>query len=397
MVSMVNSLCNDILIECHDVVYNGHMGISKTLKLVERNFWWPNLRNNVKSYVNSCDVCQSSKASTTRIVGLLQFLEIPEKKWECVSVDFITGLTPIKQGHDAILVCVDKLSKMAHFIATITTVTAEETTRLFIDHIYEHHGFHLKLVNDRDTRFTSRFWIALCHILGTRQAMSTDFHPQSNGQTERINRILEDMFRHYIGPVQDDWDMYLPLVEFIYNNAWQESIKTTPFMWNYGQHPLTPLNREINRCHVPIAKDFAQSMSSTLQKVKKHLLIAQDRQKSYADKKRREISFEVEMQVLLSTSNIKLKTLGSRKLLPRWIGPFKIVLRMDKVAYKLDLPDIMKIHLVFHVSLLKLYRVSCRVQPLPPPIREEEDDDLLYDVERVPKNIGTQLHVQKNG
>ena len=130
VVPMVDSLCNDILIECYDVVYSGHMDISKTLKLVKKNSWWPNLRNNVKSYVNSCDVCEHSKASTTRIASLLQPLEIPEKKWECISLDFITGLTPTKQGHDAILVCIDKLSKMAHFIATVTTVITEETSRL---------------------------------------------------------------------------------------------------------------------------------------------------------------------------------------------------------------------------------------------------------------------------
>ena len=198
---------------------------------------------------------------------------------------------------------------------------------------------------------------------------------------EKINKILEDMFRHYIDPVQDDWDMYLSLVEFAYNNAWQESIRTTPFMLNYGQHPLTPLNRGISRCHVPTAKDFAQSMSSILQESKKHLLIVQDKQKYYADKKRHEISFEVGMQVLLSTSNIKLKTLGSKKLLPRWIGPFKKVLRMGKVAYKLDLVDTMKIHLIFDASLLKLYKASGNIQPLPPPILEEENDDLLYDIE----------------
>ena len=124
-------------------------------------------------------------------------------------------------------------------------------------------------------------------------------------------------------------------------------------------------------------------MSSTLHEAKKHLLAAQYRQKSSVDKKRRETSFEVGMQVLLSISDIKLKTLGSRKLLPRWIGPFKIVLRIGKVVYKSDLPDTMKIHPVFHVSLLKLYRASGNVQPLPPPILEKEDDDLLYDVEQV--------------
>ena len=181
VVPMIDSLRNDIFIKCHDAIYSRHMDISKTLKLIEKNFWWPNLRNNIKSYVNSCDVYQCSKASTTRIVALLQPLEILKKKWEYVSLDFIIELTFTRQGHDAILVCVDKLSKMAHFIATVTIVTIEETTRLFIDHIHKHHGLPLKIVIVRDTRLTSRFWVALCHILGIRQAMSSTFHPQSNG------------------------------------------------------------------------------------------------------------------------------------------------------------------------------------------------------------------------
>jgi hypothetical protein len=168
--------------------------------------------------------------------------------------------------------------------------------------------------------------------------MSTTFHPQTDGQTERVNMILEDMLRHYVSPTQDDWDLYLSLVEFAYNNAWQKSIQTTPFMLIYGQHPLIPLNIGINTCHAPTAKDLVQSMSSIMQEAKKHLLATHNRQKSYADTKRRKISFDVGIQVLLSTSNIKLKMLGARKLLPRWIGPFKVLKRVGKVAYKLELP-----------------------------------------------------------
>jgi hypothetical protein len=257
---------------------------------------------------------------------------------------------------------------MAHFIATVTTVTAEETSRLFIDFVYKHHGLPRKLVCDRDTRFTSRFRVALYNVLGTKQAMSTAFHPQTDGLTERVNRILEDMLRHYVSPTQDDWDFYLCLVEFAYNNAWQESIQTTPFILNYGQHPLTPLNIGINRWHVPTAKGLVQSMSSIMQEAKKHLLAAQNRQKSYADTKTREISFDVGTHVLLSTSNIKLKMPGASKLLPRWIGPFKVLKKVDKVAYKLELPETLKIHDVFHISLLKSYKTSGKVQPPPPPI-----------------------------
>jgi hypothetical protein len=277
---------------------------------------------------------------------------------------------------------VDKLSKMAHFIAIVTT---EETTRFFIDNVFKYHGLPEKLISDQDTQFTSRFWVALYHILGTRQAMYIAFHFQTNDQMGRVNRILEDMLRNFVSPTQNDWNMGLFLVEFALNNTWQESIRTTPFMFNYGQHPLTPLNRGIGtirttpfmfnygqhpltplnrgigRCHDHAAKDFVQPMFSILQEANKHLLAVQSRQKSYVDTKRNELSFDVGIQVLQGTSNIKLKILGAKKLLHRWIGPFRIIKRVGNVAYKLELPKTLKIHPIFHVSLLKPYRASGKV------------------------------------
>ena len=138
--------------------------------------------------------------------------------------------------------------------------------------------------------------------------MSIALHPQIDGQTERVNKILEDMLRHYVSPTQDYWDLYLSLVEFAHNNAWQESIQTTPFMLNHGQHPFTPLNIGISKCHVPATKDLVQSMSSITQEAKKHLLASQNKQKSYANTKRHEISFDVGTQMLLSTSSKEVAT-----------------------------------------------------------------------------------------
>ena len=211
--------------------------------------------------------------------------------------------------------------------------------------------------------------------------MSTAFHPQTDGQTHIINQILEDMLKHYVSPTQDDWDFYLSLVEFAYNNVWQESIQTTAYMLNHGQRLLTPLNIGISMCHVYAQKDLVQSMSSIMQKAKKHLLVAQNRQKSYAGTKRHDISFDVETQVLLSTTNIKLRMPKTRKLLPRRIGHLKVLKMMGKVAYKLELPKTLKIHDVFHISLLKSYKTFSKVQPPPPPIIK--DDELSFDVERV--------------
>ena len=142
------------------------------------------------------------------------------------------------------------------------------------------------------------------------------------------------------------------LVEFAYNNVGQESIQSTPFMLNYSQHPLTPLNTGISRFNVPLAKDLVQSMSSIMQDAKKHLLASHNIHKSYVDTKRREISFDVGTHVLLSISNMRLKMQGA-KLLPRWIGDFKVLKRVEKVTYILELPDILKLHDVFCISLLK--------------------------------------------
>ena len=140
-------------------------------------------------------------------------------------MDFISGLTPSANGYDAIFEYVDKLSKMAHFIPTITHVTAEGMARLFRDHVYKLHGLSRVILSDMDVRFTSRFCDALHGLLVTRLAMSTAFHSQTDEQTERVNQILEDMLRHYVNPVQDDWDELLAMVEFAYNSSWQESVR----------------------------------------------------------------------------------------------------------------------------------------------------------------------------
>ena len=212
-------------------------------------------------------------------------LEISDRNWEVVSVNFISGLTPSANDYDAIFVCVDKLSKMAQFMPTTTHITTKGTARLFRDHVYKIHSLPKVILSDRDARFTSRFWDALHGLLGTKLAMSTAFHPQTDGQTKRVNRILEDMLRHYVKPVQDDWDEFLVLVEFTYNNSWQESVGNTPFVLNYGQHPRTPISGN-NRCQVPAAQNFVEHMTDVIGLTKKHLIDVQQRQKFYVNKHR---------------------------------------------------------------------------------------------------------------
>ena len=173
-------------------------------------------------------------------MGKLQPLPIPGRRWSSVSVDFITDLPVPAQGHDAIWVVVDRLSKMVHLVAIKKSITAEQVAKVYEREVIRLHGVPDDIVSDRDVRFMSHFWAALHDAFGTKRNMSTKDHPQTDGQTENANGVLEDTLRHFVGPFQDDWDDKLAVAEFAMNNAWNSSIQNTPFMLNYGQNPDDP-------------------------------------------------------------------------------------------------------------------------------------------------------------
>lgn len=276
-----------ILESTHDSPWSGHMGIAKTHEATSRVFNWPTLRKDVIQHVKSCHQCQINKHSTQRPAGLLQPLQIPGRPWSSISMDFITQLPKTKSGHDAILVFVDRLTKMVHFAQTTVQCTAADTAKLFIHHVVRLHGVPLSIVSDIDSRFTSRFWQASVPFLGTKLSMSTAFHPQTDGQTERVNKVLEDTIRHYVNPRQDDWDDYLDGAEFAINNAMHESVRNTPFFLNSGQHPLTPATMEVDT-HVPSAKEWLERLHDSVKSAKQCLPAAQQRMKASADVRRRD-------------------------------------------------------------------------------------------------------------
>ncbi|CAI7798028.1 unnamed protein product [Closterium sp. NIES-53] len=178
-----------LLEEFHDVLYAGHFGSNKTLTGIAKVYCWPHMANDVQKFVTSCDTCQRMESSKQKKAVLLQPLPVPEQPWQVVSLDFITGLPPTNAGHDAILVVIDKFSKMGHLIPTHTTAHTEETAQLFLKHIISQHGIPTTLISDKDPKFTSKFWKELMSLMGTRLAMSSAYHPQTNGQTERLNQI----------------------------------------------------------------------------------------------------------------------------------------------------------------------------------------------------------------
>jgi hypothetical protein len=370
----VHDLRTGIITKSHDTPYSGHPGRDKTLNLVKRTFWWSTIDHDISTYVKHCDSCQRNKQGTGKKRGLLQPLPIPDNAWQSVSMDFITCLPLTNNDYDAILVIVDRLTKMVHLVPCKTTVTAPEVATLFINNVFRLHGLPSDIVSDRDPKFTSKFWESLMDQLGITLKRSTAFHPQTDGNTERVNRVVEDMLRHFIKSDQSNWDDMLPLVEFAINNSYHDSIKSTPFVLNYGRSPHLPIKRVIPKVQKnpkPLAHDAAalsEQIHLALAHAKQCLHAAQQRQKAYADMSRADVLFNDGDKVLLSTKNITLRMIGTSKLLPKFIGPFPIKRRIGKVAYELELPESMQIHNVFHVSLLKHYYEDKRVQPPPPPV-----------------------------
>ena len=341
--------------EYHDTEINGHLGEFKTLERLSRQYYWPNMRKAVQQYISQCHSCQMNKASSQLPIGLLQSLDIPGKRWETVSMDLITQLPVTKSGNDAIVVFVDKFTKMVHCVATTTTCTADEIARIFFDSVVRLHGIPKYIVSDRDPRFTSKFWQQLWKLCNTQLKMSTAYHPQTDGQTERANRTLEDILRHYVSNKQDDWDEHLTAAEIAVNSGVQASTGFTPYYLNYGDHPVFPPPVQFDDVSNESVYDMMQKLQNNIELAKRNMQNAKDRQTHYANHHRRDFSFKEGEEVWLSTKNLKLPKGITRKLSNRYTGPFKINEVVSPTTYKLALPGAWNIHPVFHISLLKKY------------------------------------------
>lgn len=299
-------------------------------------------------------------------------------------MDLITDLPVTKHGNDAIVTFVDRLSKQVHFAATTKKVDAPELATIFRQTVYKYHGMPKAIITDRDERFLSRFWQALFAVVGTELKYSTAYHPQTDGQSERANRTLEEYLRHFVSPRQDDWDDHLDLAEFAINNSINPSTGYTPFYMTYGQNPRTALDLTSDEAMVPKAQAFVQEMADILGHAKAKLHEAHVRQAQQANKHRRELTFQVGDQVRLSTANLQLPSTMSKKLAAKYLGPFKVERVISPVAYKLKLPKSLKIHPVFHVSLLQPWHKDAELPTHvdtamyhPPPVVPEDDQYLV--------------------
>ncbi|WVZ81092.1 hypothetical protein U9M48_028511 [Paspalum notatum var. saurae] len=336
-----------ILDEAHTSMFTMHLGNNKMYQDLKQKFWWIHMKREIAKYVSECDVCQRVKADHLKPAGMLQPLTIPAWKWEDICMDFIVGLPRTQKGYDAIWVVIDRFTKSAHFIPVKTTYPTKQYAELYISRIVSLHGVPQTITSDRGSLFLSRFWEQLQIALGTNLIHSSAYDPQTSGQVERVNQILEDMLMACALTYSTKWDECLPLAEFAYNNSYQKSLEMAPFEALYGRRCRTPLNWSEPRERVTFGPNLATQAEEQR---------AQSRQKSYSDKRRRPLVFEEGDHVYLQVSLMKrVHRFGVKgKLAPRYVGPFKITERCGSVAYRLELPPhLAAVHDVFHVSQLK--------------------------------------------
>ena len=314
------TLRHDVLRHCHENRYAGHQGIARTKELVSRLYFWPRLFSDVKIFVEQCRSCQVNKPTNQRPAGLLQSLPIPEKAWGSMTMDFITHLPLTRHGNDTIVVMVDRLTKVTRLAPAKETIDAPGVARIVMHEVIRHYGAPKEIITDRDTRFMSKFWKCLCELLDIKHKSSTAYHPQTDGQTERHNRTLEEYLRHYVNPMCNDWDEYLDTAELAMNGAHNSSIKTTPNFMLYGHEIDIPMMSELPGSPCPAAHAMGTTWHDRLARAKSAIAAAHEHQKRYYDQRRTPIEFAVGDDVLLSTRHIRLPHTPARSLMPRAIG-----------------------------------------------------------------------------
>jgi hypothetical protein len=333
----IDHLRETILKEAHDSASTIHPRSTKMYQDLKLKYWWYGMKKDVDAHVALCDICQGVKAEYERPTGLLQPLEVPEWKWEEISMDFIVELPRTRDGYDSIWVIVDRLTKVAHFIPVKTTYTGVKLAELYVSRIVCLHGVPKKIVSDQGTQFTSRFWEKLHESMDTKLNFSSAYHPQTDDQTERTNQFIEYMFRACALKHGGSWDKSLPYAEFAYNNSYQTSLKMAPFEALYGRKCRTPLYWNQTGESQLFGPDIIKEAERQVEIIRENLKTTQSRQTSYADPKRREVVFEVGDYVYLRVSLIRgLRRFKIRgKLSPHFIGPFKILERKGEVAHQL--------------------------------------------------------------
>ncbi|KAL0154119.1 hypothetical protein M9458_050578 [Cirrhinus mrigala] len=344
------SLRTRVLAEVHSTPSSGHPGIEATLHLLNNRFWWPTLRPDTITFVKNCAICNMSKVPRQLTAGLLQPLPVPRRPWSHIALDFITDL-PSSHGHTTILTVIDRFSKGCRLIPLPKLPTAMETAEALCESVFRFYGLPEDIVSDRGPQFTSRLWASFFRLLGVNISLTSGYHPQSNGQAERLNQELARFLRSYCQDRQEDWSRFLFWAEYAQNSLLKPSTNLTPFQCVLGyQPPLFPWSGEPS--DLPAVNSWFQHSEETWNRAHIHLQRAVHRTRVQADRRRRpNPPYEPGQWVWLLTRDLRLH-LPCKKLSPRYVGPFKII-KQIAVSFRLELPAEYRISPTFHVSLLK--------------------------------------------
>lgn len=368
-----SELRTKVLEELHNSRVEGHSGYYCTLKRVRQSFYWKGVNKFMRDFVAECWVCQEVKATALKPMGLLQPLPIPIATWEDVSMDFVTGL-PVVKGHTVIVVVVDRLTKYCHLGSLPASYSAITVADFFIKQIVRLHGIPKTIVSDRDKIFLSKFWKEIFSKSGTTLKMSTAYHPESDGQSEIVNKTIEHYLRATIYDNPRSWVELLPWAKLWYNTSHHHSLGMSPFQAVYGRTPPEIIDYRVGDSNV-----LLRQHDQLLRELRINLHAAQTRMKRYADLKRRPYEFSEGDWVWLRLQPYRQNSVNRwtcLKLAKRYYGPFLIEKKVSSVAYRLKLPAGSNIFPTFHITLLKPFQgknPESTIKPLPPGYRITPD------------------------
>lgn len=343
---------------CHAHSLLAYLGTRKTAEYLRGEVWWPEIVGDVSAYCRTCTVCATTKSATTKPLGLLHPLPVPRRPWQYIALDFV-GPLPMSRNRygtfDMICVIIDQLTSMVHLVPTKQTYTAKDMAEVIFDQVYKLHGLPERIVSDCDSLFTSTFWQHLHTLLGTELQLSSAYHPPTDGAAEWANRMMTQMLRQCVRPDQRDWVQRLLGVELAMNMAHSDTTGFSPFYLNYGQMPRSL----IWECEseYPGIQGFAHHMKDTVMAAHDAIIVARTSQVIQANKHRRPVTFKEGDFVYLSTKNLMVPTGRARKLVPKYLGPFRVAKVLSEGAtYELELSEELRsrgLHNAFHALLLR--------------------------------------------